>query len=192
MAASALLSRPDQTDERPHIHQPHLLRFRIARMQALRQHELHPLCLHLPCLVFADAWFKRQKVFVRNAGSLVEDLPPSVLAGRFGCQHRQARLRKICIVVLANAGEDEIRLQLVFGHAASRVSHSVIDKYLFKMVFQRGTARYLLRFRTLCASLMNVSVSPFCASFRSCSPIRCFSSVRNKISSRSVRVKYLG
>lgn len=89
-------------------------------MQALGQYELHPLCLHLPCLVFADTGFQRQKVFVRNAGSFVEDLPPPVLAGRFGRQHRQARLRKICIVILANAGKDEIRLQLVFGYTASR------------------------------------------------------------------------
>ena len=108
-------------------------------MQALGQHELHPLCLHLPCLVFADARFQRQQVFIRNAGGLVEDLSPPVLACGLGCQHRQARLRKIRVVILANAGKDEIRLQLVFGHAASRVSHSVIDKYLFKMVFQCGT-----------------------------------------------------
>ena len=39
-------------------------------------------------------------------------------------------------MVVADAGEDEVRLQSVFGYAGSRVGHAMFSKYLFKVVFQ--------------------------------------------------------
>jgi len=106
-------------------------------MQVTGKHKLYIFSLHFSCLVFADARLQCQKMLERDTLGFVADLSPTILAGGFCGQHGQGIFRKCHVVIMGNAGKNEIRLEPTFRNTAACIGNVVLPEYLFHMVFQR-------------------------------------------------------
>ena len=102
-------------------HQPLLLCRSIGFVQPVRDDQLHVCCQHLCGLLFTDARLDGQQVFVPDSFCFVENLPPTVFAGPFGCQHRQVFRAGSFIVIGSDVREDEVRFVATLCFAAARV-----------------------------------------------------------------------
>ncbi len=106
-------------------------------MKLVRKHQLKHFVLHLVGLILADARLQCEKMFVPDFVGLLQHLPPSVLAGRFGAKHGKLVHRKHGIMVLVNTGKDKIGPRPVFGYLSLRKSKPVAIEYFRKVVLER-------------------------------------------------------
>jgi hypothetical protein len=134
------------------------------------------MLLHLPCLVSADGGFQSKKMLNVDPCRLSQDLAPAIFTCALDAQHcQQARIEQMVCVFLA-AGEQKIWFCLSFRCCRAIIANLIFSEYYFQMVFQSKTD----------AALSAIQSESPTKPFERRSANRCFSSVRKRISSRSI------